>query len=218
MESLPELITGSLAAAGPLEILANVLTTASILLAARNSVHTWWTGIVGCMLFAATFLRVALYADVVLQVFFIVTSLMGWRLWLRGGVAGGGVGAARLVTRATRQQLAGATAVALLAAAAHGALLARYTDAYAPFLDSAILAASVVAQVLLMQRRVQTWPVWLLVNTLAVPLYASRGLHLTAVLYAAYWVNAWFGWWRWQRLLQAQAQAQLVQPAQQAGA
>ena len=33
---------------GPLELAANAFTAAAIVLAGRNSVHTWWTGIVGC--------------------------------------------------------------------------------------------------------------------------------------------------------------------------
>ena len=33
------------------EIAANAFNAVSILLAARNSLHTWWTGIVGCALF-----------------------------------------------------------------------------------------------------------------------------------------------------------------------
>ena len=40
---------------------------------------------------------------------------------------------------------------------------------------------------------------WLLVNAIAVPLYASRGLHLTALLYAAYLLNAVLAWRRWRR-------------------
>ena len=40
---------------------------------------------------------------------------------------------------------------------------------------------------------------WLAVNTISVALFASRGLTLTATLYAAYWINAWYGWWRWHR-------------------
>jgi nicotinamide mononucleotide transporter len=58
---------------------------------------------------------------------------------------------------------------------------------------------SVIAQVLLMGRRIENWPVWLLVNTISVPLYASRGLYLTAVLYAAYWINALVAWRHWRR-------------------
>lgn len=50
-----------------LEIAANVTVAASILLAGRNSVHTWWTGIIGCTLFGLVFYEARLYADVVLQ-------------------------------------------------------------------------------------------------------------------------------------------------------
>ena len=37
------------------ELLANTVTTASIVLAGRNSIHTWWTGIIGCLLFGVVF-------------------------------------------------------------------------------------------------------------------------------------------------------------------
>jgi nicotinamide mononucleotide transporter len=77
--------------------------------------------------------------------------------------------------------------------------LHRYTAAYLPYVDSAVLGLSVVAQCLLMLRKLETWPWWLAVNTLSVPLFASRGLWLTAALYTAYWFNAGYGWWRWRR-------------------
>ncbi len=178
----------------PLEVAANAVTAASILLAARNSVHTWWTGIIGCTLFALLFGASRLYADVVLQMFFIITSAYGWWNWARGGH-----GRALPIRETGPGKLIAAAVAATLVAAGYGWMLHRFTDAYAPFADSAILAFSVLAQVLLMQRRRATWPIWLVVNSIAVPVYAARGLHLTAVLYAAYWLNAWYGWWRWRR-------------------
>ncbi|MGY0612554.1 MULTISPECIES: nicotinamide riboside transporter PnuC [unclassified Luteimonas] len=177
-----------------LEIAANAAIAVSILLAARNSLHTWWTGIIGCGLFAMLFRDARLYAEVVLQVFFIATSLYGWWHWARGAAG------RQLPVR--RAPLAGIGIAALGAAAAtlgYGLLLHRFTDGHAPFADSAVLMFSVLAQLLLMQRRVETWPFWLLVNSIAVPLYVSRGLQLTALLYAGFWINAWFGWWRWRR-------------------
>lgn len=178
----------------PLEIAANVFATASIWLAARNNVHLWWTGIVGCALFCVLFLQNQLYADATLQVFFIGASVYGWWLWHRGRD-----GAPLPVTRTPARTLGLMVLAAIVVTFAYGGLLKHFTDAYAPYVDSAVLGFSVVAQLLLMQRRIETWPCWLVVNTLSVPLFASRGLTLTAVLYAAYWVNAWYGWWHWQR-------------------
>jgi nicotinamide mononucleotide transporter len=55
----------------PLEIFANIFNLVSVFLANRNHVHTWWTGIVGTILFGVLFFEVKLYADVILQIFFI---------------------------------------------------------------------------------------------------------------------------------------------------
>ena len=67
-----------------LEITANAFNAVSIGLAARNQVSTWSVGIVGCVLFAILFLNTQLYADALLQVFFIATSAYGWHQWATG--------------------------------------------------------------------------------------------------------------------------------------
>ncbi len=169
--------------------------TVSIVLAGRNIVHSWWLGIIGCSLFAILFYDVRLYADVVLQLFFIATCAIGWVQWLRGAK-----GKPLPITRVNLRALGAMVAAGMAATVVYGLLLHTFTSAYAPFIDSTVLVFSIIAQLLLMGRRLETWAFWLLVNTVAVPLYASRGLYLTAVLYGAYWINAvvsW-GWWRVQ--------------------
>jgi nicotinamide mononucleotide transporter len=192
-----------------LEIAANAVMTVSIVLAGRNNVHSWWLGVLGCSMFAALFFSVNLYADVALQLFFIVTCVMGWLKWARGSVAGKG-GGTLAITRVRLRTLGWMIAVGLAATAAYGLMLQAYTNAYAPFVDSSVLAFSIVAQLLLMGRRLETWPFWVLVNTISVPLYASRGLYLTAVLYAAYWLNALVSWLFWRRQMQQAGTADLI--------
>jgi nicotinamide mononucleotide transporter len=84
----------------------------------------------------------------------------------------------------------------------YGWLLHRFTNAFAPFLDSVVLAFSVLGQLLLMRRRYESWWCWLLVNSIAVPLYFTRGLTLTAILYTAFWINAIVALVRWRKLIQ----------------
>ncbi|HEY8144041.1 MAG TPA: nicotinamide riboside transporter PnuC [Kofleriaceae bacterium] len=185
----------------PLEIAANGFNTAAIVLAGRNSVHTWWTGIVGCALFAIVFTGARLYADTTLQIFFIASGIAGWWNWLRGGASRGA-----LPIRRTGARLL--VLIALAGAAgtlAYAWLLARFTDAVWPLPDSAVLAFSVLGQLLLMGRRIENWWCWLIVNAIAVPLYASRGLVVTAVLYAGFWLNALVALRHWRRQLEAAA-------------
>ena len=179
----------------PLELAANGFVAVSILLAGRNNVHTWWTGIVGCTLFGVLFAQNRLYADVALQVFFVATSAVGWWKWMRGDH-----GDPLPITHASAANLAWTVPLGVAATGAYGALLHFTTNAYAPFLDSAVLVFSIIGQVLMMQRRVENWAFWLLVNSIAAPLYLSRDLVLTAVLYAGFWVNAIVSWRSWYRL------------------
>jgi nicotinamide mononucleotide transporter len=185
----------ALAAITPLELAANAFTAVAIVLAGRNNVHTWWTGVVGCALFGLLFAQSRLYADVALQAFFVLTSLLGWWKWLRGRE-----GRALPVTHAGIASMLWVVPLGVGATAAYGAMLHHFTNAYAPFPDSAVLVFSIIGQILMMQRRVENWSFWLLVNTIATPLYFSRGLHLTAVLYAGFWINALVSWRSWHKL------------------
>ena len=181
----------------PLEIAANLLNAISIILAGRNSVHTWWTGIIACLLFGVLFYDARLYADVTLQLFFIITSISGWWYWLHGKAG------SELPIRTSRQQSIVLLALAgVLLALGYGWLLHRFTNAYAPYWDSIVLAFSIVGQFLLMGRRIETWWCWLIVNTISVPLYCSRGLYLTATLYVIFWCNAIVALRLWRRELQ----------------
>jgi nicotinamide mononucleotide transporter len=175
----------------PWELAANAFVAAAIFLAGRNSIHTWWSGIIGCALFAAVFYESRLYADVTLQIFFILTSIYGWWKWLHGNQG------AELPVRFSPPRLLLASGAAAIGS---GWLLWRFTDAYAPFLDSIVLAFSVLGQLLMMERRVENWWSWLLVNTIAVPLYASRGLFVTSFLYSAFWINALVALRKWRSL------------------
>lgn len=177
------------------EIAANAFNAASILFAGRNSVHTWWTGIVGCALFVYVFFIARLYADVTLQIFFIVACVAGWWRWV-----GRSTRPALPVRHAGKTEFLLLAVLAIAAAGGYGWLLHRFTDAYAPFLDSIVLAFSVLGQFLLIDRRVESWWCWLIVNTVAVPLLASRGLYLTSILYVGFWINAVVSLVHWRRL------------------
>jgi len=201
----------------PLEIGANVFNLLSVWFSARNNVHTWWSGIVGCALYSVMFLDVKLYADVTLQLFFIASCVIGWWNWKRGGVradrvpliesgaseplAPASAKAELPITRVSPLHAVGLTALAIVAAAGYGWLLHAWTDAANPFIDSTVLALSILAQFLMVARKIETWPVWFVVDCIAVPLYGSKGLWLTAAVYAFFLALVVMGWLRWSRLI-----------------
>jgi nicotinamide mononucleotide transporter len=185
-----------------LEIAANAVTALAIFLAGRNSVHTWWIGIIGCLLFGALFYQSQFYADMTLQVFFVVTGVIGWVKWSKTET-----GDELPISQSHIPTLMLAGIVALIVGALYALLLHRFTDAYAPGWDSMILVGSVIGQILLMNRKIENWGFWLIVNTIAVPLFYSRGLYLTSVLYGAYWIHAIVAYYQWRTEFRGQSVA-----------
>lgn len=179
----------------PLEIFANLFNLISVFLANRNVIHTWWIGIIGGILYGVMFYEVKLYADVILQIFFILTNLYGWWAWLYGGASKKELP----ITRVSFKQLILFAVLATVLTVGHGFLLHNLTDASFPFVDSIILVVSIIAQFLLMQRKLESWLFWILVDAVAVPLYAAKDLYLTSAIYFIFLLNAVWGlinWWK----------------------
>jgi len=187
----------------PIEIFANIFNLASVFFANRNSFHTWWTGIIGTVLLGILFFEVKLYADVILQVFFITTGIWGWWNWLYGGEKKSQLP----ITRVSLNQFLWFAVSAIFLTVGHGFMLHTLTDASFPFIDSIILVCSIIAQFLLMKRKLESWCFWILVDVVAVPLYAAKELYLTAAVYFIFLILAVSGWLHWKKIwLNEQAQ------------
>ena len=80
-------------------------------------------------------------------------------------------------------------------------LLSRHTDSTVPVGDALTTALSLVAQVMLNRKWIGNWLVWIVADVLYVALYASKGLWLTAVLYAGFIGLCLLGLRTWRRAL-----------------
>lgn len=183
-----------------LEVFANIFNLISVFLANRNSVHTWWIGIIGGVLYGVMFYEVKLYADVILQVFFILTNLYGWWAWLHGGAERKELP----ITRIAVKSLILFALLAIVLTIGHGFLLHTMTDASFPFIDSTVLVLSIIAQFLLMRRKLESWIFWIIVDAIAVPLYGAKGLYLTSAIYFLFLLNAAWGLINWHRIRRAE--------------
>ena len=180
-----------------LEIVAALTGLLSVWLARRMHIGTWPAGIVSVSCLAGVFFEAKLYADSVLQVAFAALSVYGWREWRRDPLA-------QDVLPVTHIRLREWLVLGLLGAAAT-ALVALFlisrTDSPAPWPDAAILAFSLLATWAQARRRLECWAIWIGVDLVAVPLYASRGLPLTAALYLAYMMLCIAAWLQWEKRL-----------------
>lgn len=186
-----------------IEIVAALLGAIGVYLGVRQNVWSWPIGIAGVALYVPVFHRARLYADMGLQVVYVVISLYGWYQWLYGGP-----GRTVLRVRSTPPvQWVMLMGVGAAGAWGLGTLFSLYTDASLPYLDSALASMSLVAQWMLTRKLVENWIVWVAVDVVYVGMYISKALYPTAVLYAVYTVLAVLGYFQWKAALRAPAAA-----------
>jgi nicotinamide mononucleotide transporter len=184
---------------GALEIAAALLGVVNIVLVVRRSTWNYPFGIVMVALYFFVFWNAKLYSDALLQIFFLVIQAYGWWAWAHARHVDHGVVVGWMPWRRRVPWLAG-TAVAVLL---WGTGMARFTDAAAPFVDATTAGLSIAAQSLQSLRRIESWLLWIAVDSVAIGLFAWRGLFVTSALYGLFLALAVVGLFEWRRRAEA---------------
>ena len=182
-----------------LEGVAAGLGVINVFLVVRRSVWNYPFGLLMVALYFFVFAGAKLYSDALLQIFFVVVQLYGWVNWVKARGAAGEVPVGRL---GARERILWALGT-ILASLAWGLMMARYTDAARPIVDAFVAGTSISAQILMARRRIENWVLWILVDVIAIALYASRDLNWTSALYLLFLLLSIAGLIGWRRALPA---------------
>jgi nicotinamide mononucleotide transporter len=177
-----------------IELIAVVFGLLSVVLTIRQSIWCWPTGLVQVILFIGIFYDAKLYSDMILHVIYIFLQFYGWYYWLRGDK---GTTPPKVESLSPIMLASWGTAVAVLSAL-WGYVMYRWTDASFAFADAFIMVASLAAQWLLAQKKLQSWWFWIAVDLVAIFVYWQKDLKLTSLLYVVFLVLAGLGWWTWK--------------------
>lgn len=188
----------ALGRAQPLEAFSFATGAIAVWLTVKESIWNFPIGLVNTATYSVVFYQARLYGDASLQIVYFVLVLIGWYLWLYGGER-----RSRLeVTPARKGELAAVSLTVAICALVLWRLL-RLVGGSASFWDASTTSLSLGAQWLLNRKRIENWHFWIVVDILYVPLYISRGLNLTALLYALFLVMATIGLFRWRGVYEA---------------
>jgi nicotinamide mononucleotide transporter len=149
-------------------------------------------GIINDIFFFVLFLQASLFADMGLQVLYVLLGIQGWYLWLRGGQ-----GKTTLqVSKVTRKELLILVLISIVATYAMTLYLQSIQDS-APFWDALTTVVSLIAQYMLNKKFVENWYAWIIVDIIYIPLYAYEHLYLTGVVYLIFLVMCFLGLRAW---------------------
>ena len=191
------------AAMSPWEAIAVALGLAYLLLAVKRNLLCWLCAFAGTAISLVLFARVNLYMQAVLQVFYLVMAVVGFIEWRRGRTDTGEV----RIRVWTPQQHGMAAAAVAAATVVNGWLLAKYTDAALPYVDSFVTWGSVITTWMVARRVIENWLYWIVVDGVAIWLCYAQGLLGFALLSAVYVGIVVRGYFVWRRDLAAQRAA-----------
>jgi nicotinamide mononucleotide transporter len=179
------------------EWFGTVFGIAGVVLTAKRSVLCWPAWLVSIIAYGVFFTQIKLYADAVLQIFFLITSILGWLAWQKDKA--GDSEAELPVTWTPTSERWAYLGLTLISSIGIGFVFDRYTDAHVPYWDAGCAGISVAAQILMMKRRIESWHLWVVVDVVYTALYATKGAWLTVILYAIFAVIAVGGLREWRK-------------------
>jgi nicotinamide mononucleotide transporter len=179
-----------------IELAAAALALAYVPLAIGQRLSCWIAAFVSSVLYVWVFFSAHLYMESLLNAFFAAMAIYGFWQWQHG--KGGGE---LHVTRWPVARHGLALLVIVAAAAVNAFLLARFTPAANPFIDSMLAWSSVFTTFLVARKVYENWYWWLVIDSLSACLYFTRHLYLTMVLYSVYVILCVIGMREWRRSL-----------------
>ena len=176
------------------ELVAVILAVAYLVFAIRQNIWCWFCAAVSTAIYVYLFAKANLYMESVLNVFYFAMAIYGWAMW-RGGRTKNELP----VSVWSGQIHVYAIASIVCLAVGSGFLLANFTDAAYPYIDSATTFAAIWATFLVARKVLENWWYWLVIDFVSVFIYWSRGLEITAVLFVLYVVLIPIGLFAWTR-------------------
>lgn len=178
-----------------LEIPATITAFLNIFLAARNSIWNWLFGLIAVTLYGVIFYHARLYGNMSLQVVYFIFQIYGFYQWQYGGEKHGVLS----VTRMPRALYWIAAIAFLMLFLGYFFILSDYTNSTTPIIDAITTAMSLIAQWMMCKRWIENWFLWMLMDLVAVEMYWNKNLHLTALLYASFFILCCAGVRTWKR-------------------
>jgi len=191
-----------------LEAISFVTGALCVWLVVRENVWNFPIGLLNAATLSIVFFKSRLFADAGLQVVYFVLGVAGWRLWLGGGKNQTRLGLSRIgkVESVWLGFFVVSSTLCLW-------MTLQHLGGSASFWDALTTSLSLASQWMLNRKQLESWLGWIVVDAIYIPLYISKGLYLTAILYAIFLCMAFIGWRQWHRSWIADSQPRTEEAA-----
>jgi nicotinamide mononucleotide transporter len=166
-----------------------------VLFAAYQKKKAWFFAFGSSAIYVYLCFKSNLYLDSFLQIVYVFAAVYGWITWNRLDREN------KLTVKTLRFHLVVIGIIVVLALGL-GFFMHFFTSQAAPYIDALVTLFSLFATYLVAQKVVENWWYWIVIDAICIPLFYSRGLYVTSLLYLVYTVMAVVALMRWKRSYQ----------------
>ena len=198
-------IINELLASSPWELVAVVLAIVYLVLAMRQNSWCWPAAFISTLIYTVLFWNVSLLMESLLNAYYLIMALYGWRMWRSttdSGLLSGATPPATIVSWNVSTHIKVVGVLALISLVL-GYIMANYTDADFAYLDATTTVFSVFTTWMVTQKILENWLYWLVIDAASIYLYLNKSFNLTAGLFILYCVLAVVGYIQWRNQLKA---------------
>ncbi|VBB45615.1 Nicotinamide mononucleotide transporter PnuC [uncultured Paludibacter sp.] len=181
------------------ELLGAVLSLVYLYLSIKEKIGLWIFGFLCSTLYVIVFFSSKFYADMSLQVYYLVVSVYGWINWKKNADVKTHI---LPVTTISKQQYGLYIPTIFVIYLVYYIILKYFTDSPIPIMDSIVGALSVVATWMLAKKKIENWLLWIAADGIAVGLFVYKQLYPTAVLFVIYTIMAIVGYFQWKKSME----------------
>jgi len=178
-----------------IEYFAVIFGILSVWYASRENIWVYPTGIINVALYVYLFVVAKLYAQSLVQVYYLAISIYGWYNWVHHPSSEGNTS----ITRLDRKGWVLAIVLTLIGTLVLYFLLRKYTDSNVPFLDSFTTSIFFVTMWLMTIKKAENWIGWIVGDLILIPLSISQHLAFTSIQYLVFFGLAVSGWIEWNK-------------------
>jgi len=179
------------------EVIAAALGFVAIYLQIKQNVWYWLISIIMVSMYIYIYIGARLYADMSLQVYYLIISFYGWYMWLFGKQVNSHKTELDVsITLRKQRYVLAIISVALFFIIAW--FLIQFTNSDLPYWDSFTTSLSFVATWMLARKKIENWLVWIIVDAVSIGIYIYKDLYPTAVLFFCLTLLAIVGYRKWK--------------------
>ncbi len=178
-----------------LEALGALLGVFQVLLSRANKVSNYLFGIAGILIGLYIYYHARLYADILLNLYYLVMSVYGWFFWKFGNKSHQAP-----ISKTSTKELYKALGIALICFCGLTYWLSHHTDSDVVIWDALVSAFAWSGMWLMAKRKIENWIFLSLSNCIAIPLLLYKELYWYTGLTLFLLIVGISGYFNWKAL------------------